>query len=219
MIQKPDFKKAYILANEMLVAAHCISSFPFDAKEFVKEQTDLKFCSYKKALEKYGLDCRHLGSDSAELAKKGGRNIVFYNQDECDIRDPFNRLHETGHFLMGHKTNIDKDNPLYGIQEVETNFFAAQMLMPLQMLKEIQKRGYKVNEYYLMKNFGASAPAASHRIKTLNSRFYLTADEKIFDDIIVEKYRKFIDKVAPKKLEYSYSCWDDPMQKERDSWL
>lgn len=75
-----------------------------------------------------------------------------------------------------------------------------------------------MNEYYLMKNFGASAPAASHRVKTLNSRFYLTADEKIFDDIIVEKYRKFIDKVAPKKLEYSYSCWDDPMQKERDSW-
>jgi len=52
MIQKPGFKKAYILANEMLVAAHCISSFPFDAKEFVNEQTNLKFCSYKKALEK-----------------------------------------------------------------------------------------------------------------------------------------------------------------------
>ena len=42
MIQKPDFKKAYILANEMLVAARCIETFPFDVAKFVKEQTDLK---------------------------------------------------------------------------------------------------------------------------------------------------------------------------------
>lgn len=100
MEQKPDFKKAYILANDMLVAARCISFFPFDAAEFVKEQTDLKFCSYKRALEKFGLDCRDLGSGSAVLAKRKGKNIVFYNQDEYDAREPFNRLHETGHFLM-----------------------------------------------------------------------------------------------------------------------
>lgn len=100
MEQKPDFKKAYILANDMLVAARCISSFPFDAAEFVKEQTDLKFCSYKRALEKFGLDCRNLGSGSAVLSRRNGRNIVFYNQDEYDAREPFNRLYETGHFLM-----------------------------------------------------------------------------------------------------------------------
>lgn len=218
MEQKPDFKKAYILANDMLVAANCILTFPFDAAKFVKEQTDLKFYTYKKALEKFGLDCRDLGSDSSVLTKCGGRNIVFYNQDEYDARESFNRLHETGHFLMDHETNIDKNNPLYGLQEVETNFFAAQMLMPMQLLKEIQKHGYKIDKFFLARNFGVSAAAAEYRIKNLNSRFHLSADEKIFDDIIVEKFRKFIDKIAPKKHEYEYSCWDDPMQKERDSW-
>lgn len=218
MEQKPDFKKAYVLANEMLVASNCIWRFPFDAAEFVKEQTDLKFYSYKKAQEKFGLDCHFLGSDSSVLTKMNGKNIVLYNQDECDLRDSFNRLHETGHFLMNHKMNIDKDNFLYGNQEVETNFFAAQMLMPLQILKEIQKRGYKVDEFFLTKNFFVSASAAAHRIKTLKSRFYLSSEEKIFDDIIVEKFWKFIDEIAPKKNDYSYSCWDDPMQKERDSW-
>lgn len=131
MDQKPDFKKAYILANDMLVAAHCILQFPFDASDFVKEQTDLKFCSFKRAFDKFGLVCHHLGSESAFLSRLNGKNIVFFNQDECDMRDSFNRLHETGHFLMEHKTNVQKDNPLYGAQEVEANYFAAQMLMPL----------------------------------------------------------------------------------------
>lgn len=217
MKQKPDFKKAYILANDMLVAARCIKGFPFDAAEFVREQTDLKFCSFKKAREKYGLDCRHLGSDSAVLAKKDGKNIVFYNQDECDIRDPFNRLHETGHFLMDHKTDVPGDNPLYSIQEVEANFFAAQMLMPLQVLREIQRRGRRMDADFLTRNFGVSLPAAEHRIETLRKNPRLTEEERILDDTIITKFKKFMDSVAPKRLEYA-SCWDDPMQKERDTW-
>lgn len=214
---KPDFKKAYILANEMLVAAHCIKSFPFDVAEFIKEQTDLKFCSYKKAFEKYGIICKDLGSDSAVLVTKNGRNIVFYNQDEYDARDPFNKLHETGHFLSGHKTNLPEDDPLYGIQEVETNYFAAEMLMPLPVLNEINRRGYRITTSFLQKNFGVSYSTAERRIKTLNSTIYLKGEEKMFDDIIVAKFKNFIDMVAPLKDEYP-SCWDDPMQAERDLW-
>lgn len=214
---KPDFKKAYILANEMLVASHCIKTFPFDAKEFVKEQTDLKFYSFEKALEKFGLNCYDLGSDSAILTRKAGKNIVFYNQDEYDIRDPFNRLHETGHFLINHKLDVEKDDPLYGIQEVETNCFAAQMLMPLQVLKEIQKLNYKIDEKFIMKHFGVSYSAAQKRVAFMKSRIYQTEVEKEFDDIIVKKFKDFINTIAPKKEEY-FSCWDDPMQAERDSW-
>ncbi len=219
MDQKPDFKKAYILANELLVAARCIKTFPFDAAEFVKEQTDLKFCSFKRAYEKFGLVCQDLGSDSAILTKLKGKNIVFYNQDECDMRDSFSRIHETGHFLMGHKTDLEAEDPLYGIQEIETNFFTAQMVMPLQVLKEIQRRGYKVDSSYLMRNFGASYSAAKTRTETLNKRIFLTEEEKLFDDIILEKFKAFINKVAPQKYRESYSCWDDEMQKERDLWL
>ena len=219
MDKKPDFKKPYILANELLVAARCITAFPFEVREFVREQTDLQFCSFKRAWEKFGLNCYEVTkSNSAGLVQLNGRNVVFYNQDEYDAREPFNMLHETGHFLMFHKTNLDKDDPLYGIQEVETNLFAAQMLMPLQILKEIQRRGYRIDISFLMKNFGVSEPAAKRRINTLNQRFYQTAEERMFDDIIVEKFKKFIDRIAPKKIEEYNSCWDDPMQEERDSW-
>lgn len=218
MIQKPDFRKAYILANEMLVAAHCIETFPFDVAGFVKEQTDLKFCSYKRALEKFGIICQDLRSDSALLARFNGKNILFYNQAEYNAREPFNMLHETGHFLMGHKMDVSADDPLYGIQEVEANSFAAQMLMPLQVLRVIQNRHYRIDVDFLKKAFGVSESAAMRRIKTLKKNFYLSADEKLFDDIIVEKFKRFIDRVAPNKMEYSYSCWDDPMEKERELW-
>ncbi len=219
MRQSPDFKKAYILANDMLVASRCIKKFPFDAAEFVNEQTDLKFYSFKKAFEKIGLICQDLGSGSAILSKLHGKNVVFYNQDECNMRDSFNRLHETGHFLLEHKTNLTADNPLYGIQEVETNFFTAQMLMPLQVLKEIQRRGYKVDFSFLMRNFGVSCTAAKSRIETLSKRIFLTADEKLFDDIILEKFKAFINKIASEKYENSYYCRDDEMQEERNRWL
>lgn len=86
MEQKPDFKKAYILANDMLVAAHCILNFPFDAAEFVKEQTDLKFYTYKKALEKFGLDCRALGSDSSVLAKCGGWKLPHCAENKMSFK-------------------------------------------------------------------------------------------------------------------------------------
>lgn len=218
MDNKPDFKNSYILANELLVAARCITAFPFEVRELVKEQIDLGFCSFKKAREKYGLNCHDLGSDSAILARQNGKNIIFYNQDEYDAREPFNMLHECGHFLKRHKTNLKKDDPLYGIQEVEANYFAAQMLMPLPVLKEIQRRGYRIDVSYLMKHFGVSEPAAKRRIKTLNQGFYQTEEEKMFDDIIVEKFKKFIDRIAPKRIEEYNSCWDDPMQEERDSW-
>ena len=117
MIQKPNFKKAYILANEMLVASKSITTFPFDVEKVVSEETDLKFCSYKRALEKFGLNCFDLGSDSSVLTKLHGKNIVFYNQDECDVREPFNRLHETGHFLLNHKTDI-KEKKIHNESQV-----------------------------------------------------------------------------------------------------
>ncbi len=216
MIQKPNFKKAYILANEMLVASKSITTFPFDVEKVVSEETDLKFCSYKRALEKFGLNCFDLGSDSSVLTKLHGKNIVFYNQDECDVREPFNRLHETGHFLLNHKTDIKENDALYGIQEIETNYFASQMLLPFQILKEIERRGVKIDERFLMKHFGVSFSCAKHRAETLNKRIFLTNEEKIFDDIILMKFSKFIDSIA--KERHFYSCWDDPMQKERDSW-
>lgn len=91
------------------------------------------------------------------------------------------------------------------------------MLMPLQVIREIQKRNYRIDEKFIKKHFGVSFPAAQKRVAFLKNRFYQFPEEKNFEDIIVEKFKSFINTVAPRKEEYS-SCWDDPMQAERDSW-
>jgi len=218
MEQQPDFKKAYLLANEMLIASRYIKSFPFNVDKFIQNETDLTLCSYKKAYEKIGLDCYALGSHSALFAKLGGKNILFFNQDDTLARDSFNKLHETGHFLLVHNESDSDVDVSYSNMEVETNWFAAQMLMPLQILQEVQKRFYKIDEEFLMKYFGVSESAAKLRLKTMRGRLFLTQEEKMFDDIILQKFSAFIDQIAPKKLDYSYSCWDDPIQKERDTW-
>jgi hypothetical protein len=46
MIYKPDFKTAYILANEILVSSHKLNEFPFKTKEVINEISNIKCCSY-----------------------------------------------------------------------------------------------------------------------------------------------------------------------------
>lgn len=46
---KPNFEKAYVTANEMLIKSSVIESFPFSPKALVKEQSSIVCRSYKKA--------------------------------------------------------------------------------------------------------------------------------------------------------------------------
>ena len=45
--REPDFKRVYQCANEILVRSSVITGFPFKAKELVKEQADISFCTYE----------------------------------------------------------------------------------------------------------------------------------------------------------------------------
>ena len=68
--------------------------------------------------------------------------------------------------LTGHDFS-KKDEDTYHRYEVETNYFAAQLLMPEQILRECQNRGTRINRFFLQTNFGVSAQAADKRIETL----------------------------------------------------
>ena len=39
---KPDFQKAYIKANEILVSSKIINSFPYSATRLIKEQSNIE---------------------------------------------------------------------------------------------------------------------------------------------------------------------------------
>lgn len=217
---KPNFKRAYIQANEILVSSRKINEFPFAFKTAIQDYLDVSFCSYKKAKIKYNIDASELGSESAVFVRQGSRNIIFYNQEEMKGRIRFSMGHETGHIMFGHKTNIPPGD-LYDKQEIEANYFSAQLLMPEQIIREVQNRGVAITKNFLIESFGVSDKAAEKRIETLSKYQYSwrSDEERLFDDIIVNKYIHVIDRIAPKNIFDNYLQDDYDMQLERDTWF
>lgn len=73
-----------------------------------------------------------------------------------------------------------------------------------------------------MKSFDVSKEAVEKRRDSLAKFEYewCKREEKVFDDIILMRYAKFIDKIAPKNNSYYYDyAYEDEMQRERESWL
>ncbi|MDO4468160.1 MAG: ImmA/IrrE family metallo-endopeptidase [Bacillota bacterium] len=215
-----DYTKVYCKANELLVSSNVIESFPFKVSAFIKEQSDIRLCKYAKAFEKYGIPIKHFGSESAVIMEYYGAIIIFYNQDEAPYRTRFGIMHEFGHYILGHKFNLKEADPLYHKQELEANCFAAQMLMPEQILRECKNRGKYISVDYIMESFEVSEDAATKRKKTLANTVYewKSRSEREYDDIIVLKYASLINKIAPMKP-YEYDFDEEyNRQAERDSW-
>ena len=216
---KPNFKKVYEIANEMLIRTNCINDFPYSVKALAKEQADVQVVSYKKAKEKYDIPIDKFGSVSAHLEKCNGAHIIFFNNEDCKQRIRFSLGHELGHVVSGHKMDLDEHDPIYAKQEIEANYFAAQILMPDQIIRECENRGYRITDEYLVSSFGVSHEAARKRRDSLSSFKWRDKSEKQFDDIILYLYKDFIDKIAPNKNVFMYDIETDIlMQNERDTW-
>lgn len=215
---KPDFKKAYMLANEILLKTRIINKFPFSVTNMIKEISDIQCCSFQRACE-HGVDIKAFGSDAAILTEYAGRLIVFYNQLDKDERIRFSMLHEIGHYFLEHNLKTD-DKKLYEKQEIETNFFAAQLLMPEQTLIELQKRGKRIDADFLVNAFQVSKEAANKRIETMYkiNPDFRSKDEKEFDDLILFKHKAFLDSIIPEKNSYNWFEDEYERQNERDSW-
>lgn len=218
-----NFIKVYSKANEYLALAPSLTGFPFKTKDFIYEQSDVGLCSYKKAQDKYGIYMPIFGSESAIIQELEGAFIIFYNQNEPNYRVRFSIMHEYAHYILGHKMNLSENDNLYHTQELEANCFAAQLLMPEQLLRECSKRGKTLSKQFIQNSFDVSDDAADKRIKTLANTTYewRSREEKEFDDIIILKYSQKLDEIAPKTKYNDYYDYDAEYdrQRERDSWL
>lgn len=216
---KPDFSKVYSAANEILVSTSVISTFPFDVKALIREQTDIRCRTYKKASE-YGVDISEFGSDSAVVIKFHGKMIIFYDNEKPETHNKFSLIHEAGHIINNH--NFDyKSEEEYGVYEVEANYFTAQLLMPEQLIRYVQGKGVNVTNIFLQKHFGVSRLAAIKRLETLsktNVEWY-SRSEKEYDDIILNRYMPFLRKLCPPSTDYYYDIDEFEKQQERDNWL
>ena len=119
--------------------------------------------------------------------------------------------------------NLKKTDPLYHTQEMEANCFAAQLLMPEQLLRESTKRHKNLTLDFIKKSFNVSDDAAEKRRKTLANTVYewKSREEQEFDDIILMKFAQKLNEMAPMPREfelYDYES-DYNRQQERDSWL
>ena len=192
--QEVDFTKVYSKANEYLVTSSVIETFPFKIGKFISEQSDVRLCSYAKALSKYNINIKCFGSESAVIIEQEGYYIIFYNNSEPAYRVRFSIAHEFSHYIFGHKMNLDETDPLYHKQETEANCFAAQLLMPEQIIRMAIKRNQLMNINNIMKFFDVSEEAAQKRRITLCKYDYewRKREEREFDDILLNKYNEFI---------------------------
>lgn len=215
----PDFSKAYIAANELLATGKELDIFPFLIKPFIKANTDVTLCSFEKAQSKYNANIRAWGSESAVLQEYQGQSIIFYNKEKTGNHIRFSCCHELGHYILGHKMNLDPNSDLYKKQEIETNYFAAQLLMPEQILIECRKRSKSITPDFLINHFEVSPIAADKRLTTLSKiqPEWRRNIEKEYDDIILLRFAKFIDSIAPKHIDYLFSD-EEERQRERDTW-
>lgn len=214
---KPSFASAYSKANEILVKSRVIETFPYSVKKLVTEQSEIKCRSFKKAL-KHGVDITDFGSESAVITKKGDKYIIFYDGEKPAYHVDFSILHELGHKINNHNFQ-KKDEDTYSKYEVETNYFAAQLLMPEQILREFQCRGIKITHDFLQNHFNVSYKAADKRISTLakTNAEWRSRMEKEFDDIILLKYTPFLDTISPIQNRYDFED-EYTRQQERNSW-
>ena len=68
---------------------------------------------------------------------EGEKATIGYNQAQHPHRQRFTVAHEIGHLLLGHTSkNFILDLNSKKPEEIEANQFAAELLMPLEMLKK-----------------------------------------------------------------------------------
>jgi Zn-dependent peptidase ImmA (M78 family) len=109
--------------------------------------------------------------------------IIMINKDHVLNRQRFSIAHEIGHFLLHRPTGIHVDKRTYyrnsksaeGLDEIEieANRFAAELLMPTDLvIREIEKYSDLIDSnddviFVLANNFKVSATAMGFRIQNL----------------------------------------------------
>lgn len=219
MEYKPDIRKAMNAADELLLAALTITVFPYSVIELIKTTTDIQVRSFHY-LRKRGIDPLAFGSKDAIIFSYKGMMIMAYDNMAVRTRIRFSILHELGHFILGHNMDTNIPMALYRKQEIEANYFAAQLLMPEQVLGELRKRLVCLNTENVKSYFGVSREAAEVRLGSLQQGLDIRSRwPGEYDDIILSRYNKFIQLIAPLRTDY-YSFDDEyDMQQERDSWF
>lgn len=101
---------------------------------------------------------------------------IFLNADESPARQAYTLAHELAHYFLNHKPNeygVYRRDSLYKTlkpaKEQEADFFAAELLMPRDLVEQTLKKYHlqKEDVVTLAKIFGVSRAAMTVRLKDL----------------------------------------------------
>ena len=209
MIYKPNFSNAMIKANEILVSSNTITDFPFSPIKLVEEFSDIRCHTFRYARE-HNIPIDSFGSSSAVLIELNGRAILFFDDTKNVCHCRYSILHEFAHLYLDHiiRTSTHsmslEEREKYGSYEIEANYFVAQLVMPLQLLIALEKKGYDINPNFLQRNFGVSNEAALKRVRCFhkNKHIKFSLSERKHDIAILKKYKCFLD---PSEQQPSYA--------------
>lgn len=161
-IMTANFEKAEQEAKNVL-QANFIQDPPILAEQVARSYgLEVRYCYFKP-------ECNNV---AGFIDSKG---FIIVNALESAARQNFTIAHELGHYLLGHLSN-----PQYGVLyrlpigiplttpiEQEANCFAANLLVPADMLKTYIKRFPFANNRQLGNIFGVSSDVIGYRRQNL----------------------------------------------------
>ena len=173
-IEKPDFEKAQNEATRLLLIQK-IDDLRIDVKHLLHNESIIidsiqHYCLITGTTKEHYTYNGYSGAYVLKL--KTGLFIILYDKDDSIHRQRWGIAHELGHIYLKHDNDGDK-------QEIEANFFAAQLLMPEIIIRYIKKLTGRFSFNQIVEYFDVSPEAAKKRIKTLNNKMLrFSKDEK-----------------------------------------
>lgn len=186
---KPDFSKAQNEATNLLLK-QSFDSLSIDIRkfEFGDKKIIIDSIQHYANTVNYSVSdftCKEISGCCVLKERKYGYNIILYDNDSFyEERKHWGIIHEVGHIYLNHQDDSPKS-------EIEANFFAAQIVMPEQILRYIRNFKGSLNIDEIYEHFNVSYESAQKRFYTLNrNKAFYTVTPK--DRLLINKFKPII---------------------------
>ena len=188
-MSKPDFEMAQNVATNFLLN-HNVEGLAFNPRnlDLFSEGIIIDTIENYAKLTNQPVSCfigRNI--DGCYVVKRRDYALILYSENNTDSKahKTFGIVHELGHIYCGHSSDGT-------VQEIEANFFAAQVLMPEIVIYYIMYhyQDLKISAIDLINIFDVSYDAACKRITTFNNKKFWNCDKN--DKLLLSKFKPFI---------------------------
>lgn len=185
MIGRPDFDKAECLARELRLF-QSDNSLRLNVRQMEFDR-NIEFDTFKGYSQKTNISVKNITREKIDgytVRRSQNNNLILYRDDiQNEGRLQWTLAHEVGHIYMNH----DCDNDL---AEIEANWFASELLIPIPILFEITKKVKNISASTIADMFGVSYQAACKKISSLKRMYGVS--NYLWEDF-VEKYAQIME--------------------------